>query len=114
MLRRGAALSGLIEQSDGDVEGVVDGPVIGTHWHGLLENDGFRRALLRRAAEHAGRAGFVAASDTDFAAERAAQLDLLGDLVERHLDTAALQRVIEYGAGPGLPVVRTGLVDLRS
>ena len=29
--------------------------------------------------------------DTSFAAERAAQLDLLGDLVEEHLDTAALR-----------------------
>ena len=47
----------------------------GTHWHGLLENDGFRRALLRRVAEQAGRTGFVAAADTCFAAERDGQLD---------------------------------------
>ena len=58
---------------------------------GLLENDGFRRALLARVAEQAGGAGFRRA-DTSFAAERAAQLDLLGDLVEPHLDAAAVAR----------------------
>ena len=43
-------------------EGADAGVVLGTHWHGLLENDGFRRALLRRVAEQAGRDGFVAAA----------------------------------------------------
>ena len=42
-------------------EGSDAGAVLGTHWHGLLENDGFRRALLARVAEQAGRAGFRAA-----------------------------------------------------
>ena len=85
------------------------GVVLGTHWHGLLENDGFRRALLARVAEQAGRAGFRAAPDTSFAAERAAQLDLLGDLVAQHLDTAALRDVIGHGAPAGLPTVTSGL-----
>jgi adenosylcobyric acid synthase len=91
-------------------EGADTGGVLGTHWHGLLENDGFRRALLRRVAERAGRPGFVAAPDTGFAAERDRQLDLLGDLVQRHLDTDALDRLIAAGPPPGLPVVTTGLV----
>src|SRR5690606_34715967 len=65
-------------------EGSDAGTVLGTHWHGLLESDGFRRALLRRVAEQAGRTGFVAAPDTSFAAHRAAQLDVLADLVEAH------------------------------
>jgi adenosylcobyric acid synthase len=86
-------------------EGSDTGTVLGTHWHGLLENDGFRRVLLGRLASAAGRAGFRAAADTSFAAERAAQLDLLGDLVEAHLDTAALGHVIGHGAPPGLPSV---------
>ena len=30
-------------------------PVWGTHWHGSLESDGFRRAFLRRVAADAGR-----------------------------------------------------------
>ena len=87
--------------------------MLGTHWHGLLENDGFRRALLRRVADQAGRTGFAAAPDTVFAAERAAQLDLLGDLVAAHLDTAALEHVIDHGAGPDLPVITSGLAVSR-
>lgn len=92
-----------------DGEGSDAGAVVGTHWHGLLENDGFRRLLLTRVAEQTGRAGFTVAPDTDFAAARAAQLDLLGDLVDRHLDVAALDAVIAGGAPTGLPVVTTGL-----
>jgi adenosylcobyric acid synthase len=90
-------------------EGSDTGVVLGTHWHGLLENDGFRRALLTRVADQAGRRGFRAAPDTSFAAERAAQLDLLGDLVEAHLDTAALEHVIGHGSDPDLPVVTSSL-----
>jgi adenosylcobyric acid synthase len=110
--RRAAELAGLIELSDGDIEGVVAGPVIGTHWHGLLENDGFRREFLRWAAVTAGRDGFTPAADTSFAAAREAQLDLLGDLVERHLDTGALLDLIERGAPGGLPVLPPGAPPL--
>jgi adenosylcobyric acid synthase len=106
----------LIQAPDGegsDGEGSDAGAVLGTHWHGLLENDGFRRALLRRVADQAGRTDFTVAPDTSFAAERAAQLDLLGDLVEAHLDTAALEHVIDHGADPDLPVVTSGLAVSR-
>ncbi len=84
-----------------DSEGSDAGNVLGTHWHGLLENDGFRRALLTRL-------GFAVAPDTRFADVRSAQLDLLGDLVERHLDTDAVLRLIEHGAPAGLPFVPPG------
>nr|WP_211178096.1 cobyric acid synthase [Pseudonocardia acidicola] len=94
---------------DTPAEGSDTGGVLGTHWHGLLENDAFRRALLVRLAAQAGRTGFRVAPGTCFAAERAAQLDLLGDLVERHLDTGALEHVIDHGAPPELPVLATGL-----
>ncbi|MFC4949879.1 cobyric acid synthase [Pseudonocardia sp. GCM10023141] len=90
-------------------EGSVAGAVVGTHWHGLLENDAFRRELLARVAQQAGRTGFVAAPDTSFAAERTAQLDLLGDLVEQHLDTTSLEHVINHGAAADLPIVTSGL-----
>lgn len=90
-------------------EGSDAGVVLGTHWHGLLENDAFRRVLLARIAAQTGRTGFVAAPDTDFAAERTAQLDLLGDLVEAHLDLAALRHVIDHGTDPALPVLRPDL-----
>ena len=110
--RRAAELDGLIELSDGDIEGVVKDSVIGTHWHGLLENDGFRREFVRWAATTAGRNGFVAAPDTSFAAARQSQLDLLGDLVEQHLDTDALLALIERGAPDGLPVLPPGAPPL--
>jgi adenosylcobyric acid synthase len=89
-------------------EGSRRGSVHGTHWHGLLANDAFRRAWLTEVAATAGCTGFVVAPDTDVAAEREAQLDLLGDLVEAHLDTAALVALIEHGVPRGLPFVPPG------
>ncbi|MCA1822462.1 MAG: cobyric acid synthase [Pseudonocardia sp.] len=102
-----------LEEGPGDSaeEGSDGGHVVGTHWHGLLENDAFRRALLRRVAQRAGRPGFQPAPDTDFAVARAAQLDLLGDLVSAHLDTTALADLINHGAPPGLPFIPPGTAD---
>ena len=93
-------------------EGSRRGPVHGTHWHGLLANDGFRRAWLTEVAATAGCARFLVAPDTDVAAEREAQLNLLADLVEEHLDTAALVDLIEHGAPAGLPFVPPGAPEL--
>jgi adenosylcobyric acid synthase len=89
------------------LDGCRVGTVWGTHWHGSLESDGFRRAFLRRVAEAAGRR-FVPAPGTAFAALREEQLDRLGDLIEEHADTAALLRLIEDGAPAGLPFVAPG------
>jgi adenosylcobyric acid synthase len=86
-----------------------DATGLGTHWHGLLENDGFRRALPHRVVAQAGRAGFVAVADTCFAAERDRQLDVLGDLVGQHLDLAALEDVISHGAPAEAADVTSGL-----
>ncbi|WP_033437979.1 cobyric acid synthase [Saccharothrix sp. NRRL B-16314] len=99
------AEQGLVTLPDGTPEGALRGRVAGTHWHGLLENDAFRRTFLRWAAGHAGRDGFTPAPDTDFAGRRTAQLDLLGDLVADHLDTDAAWALLEKGAPPGLPVI---------
>lgn len=93
---------------DKPAEGSRRGSVHGTHWHGLLANNGFRRAWLTEAAAAAGRSGFVVAQDTDVAAMRETQLDVLGDLVEHHLDTDALTALIEHGAPQGLPVIGPG------
>ncbi|SHK87317.1 adenosylcobyric acid synthase (glutamine-hydrolysing) [Pseudonocardia thermophila] len=92
-----------------DGEGSDTGAVLGTHWHGLLENDAFRRLLLTRVAEQAGRTGFRVAPDTSVAAVRAGQLDLLGDLVEQHVDISAIEQLINHGVPAGLPVVTSGL-----
>jgi adenosylcobyric acid synthase len=89
-------------------EGARVGNVFGTHWHGTFESDGYRRAFLAEAARLAGRHGFTVAADTDFAARREGFLDVLGDLVERHLDTGALWRLIESGAPAGLPFLPPG------
>ncbi|MEU2515227.1 cobyric acid synthase [Streptomyces syringium] len=101
---------GVAEVTGGDerfLDGCRVGSVWGTHWHGSLESDGFRRAFLRRVADAAGRS-FVPAPDTSFAALREEQLDRLGDLIEEHADTDALLRLIEQGVPAGLPFVPPG------
>jgi adenosylcobyric acid synthase len=91
-------------------EGARVGNVFGTHWHGTFESDDYRRAFLTEAARLAGRHGFTVAPDVDFAARRGRFLDLLGDLVEQHLDTDALWRLIESGVPAGLPFLPPGAV----
>jgi adenosylcobyric acid synthase len=103
--RRGPGLPPLITTESGAPEGVLCGPIAATHWHGLLENDGVRCALLTWAAEMAGRSGFRPAPDVSFAEARAEQLDLLGDLVAEHLDTAAVLDLLAHGAPPDLPTI---------
>jgi adenosylcobyric acid synthase len=97
---------GIAEVTDPAAEPFLDGcrrgAVWGTSWHGVLENDEFRRAFLAEVAALAGR-DFTPAPDTDFGAVRQARLDALGDLVAGHLDTAALSRLITGGAPPGMP-----------
>ena len=91
--------------ADGAGEGSVRGAVWGTHWHGLLENDGFRRDWLTEVAVRADRRGFVSAPDTDVDAERTAQVDLLADLVENSLDVEAVTTLLAEGVPAGLPVL---------
>ncbi len=89
-------------------EGARLGNVFGTHWHGTFESDGYRRAFLTEAARLARRDGFRVAADTCFARRREELLDLLGDLVEEHLDTDALWRLVESGPPDGLPFLPPG------
>ncbi|MFI5718341.1 cobyric acid synthase [Nocardia sp. NPDC051750] len=90
-------------------EGSVRGAVWGTHLHGLLESDEFRRAWLPQVARAAGRTGFIVAPGTRVAAVRAAQLDLLADLVAENLEVARLERLLSEGVPAGLPVVGSTL-----
>ena len=103
---------GVAEVTDPAVEpflgGCRRGALWGTSWHGALENDEFRRAFLAEVAALAGR-DFRPAPGTSFAAVREERLDVLGDLVAGHLDTAALTRLIEDGPVPGLPALITTL-----
>ena len=103
---------GLAEVTDPAAEPFLDGcrrgAVWGTSWYGVMENDEFRRAFLAEAAAAAGR-DFTPARCTDFAALRQARLDVLGDLVADHLDTAALSRLITGGPPAGLPSLLVSL-----
>jgi len=89
-------------------EGARLGSVFGTHWHGTFESDGYRRAFLTEVADLACRIGFRVAPDTRFGARRERLLELLADLVEEHLDTGALWRLIEHGPPIGLPPLPPG------
>jgi adenosylcobyric acid synthase len=90
------------------LDGCRSGPVSGTLWHGIFENDSFRRAFLTEIARRAGR-DFRPAADVCFAAARQAVFDRLADAVEACLDTALLWRLIEHGPAPGLPGLPPGV-----
>jgi adenosylcobyric acid synthase len=103
---------GIAEVTDPAAEPFLDGcrrgSVWGTSWHGVLENDAFRRAFLAEVAAQAGR-DFAPAPGTEFAAVRQARLDVLGDLVADHLDTGALSRLIAGGPPAGMPSLLVSL-----
>lgn len=69
-----------------------DGQVAGTYLHGLFESPAAQQALL-------GWAGLRAAQGVDYAAMRERDLDRLADLVEQHLDTAALRELCGVAHG---------------
>jgi adenosylcobyric acid synthase len=81
--------------------GARDGRVFGTMWHGSLEGDALREAFLQETLG-------LAPSGTCFPAARERRLDLLGDLVERHLDVDALLDLACNGCSPTLPFLAPG------
>ncbi len=85
------------------LDGCRSGQVWGTTWHGIFERDGFRRAFLAEVARAAGRTWLPGTES--FAERREARLDAVGDLVEEHLDTDAVWRLIERGVPAGLSTV---------
>jgi adenosylcobyric acid synthase len=89
-------------------EGCRAGSVAGTIWHGLLENDSFRRAYIAEVARAAGRR-FTGAADVSFAAAREAKLDRLADLIAGHLDTGAVRAMLGGAGAPMLPELRLTL-----
>ena len=93
---------------DGTAQGYVRGGVFGTHWHGLFDNDRFRREWLSAAAALAGRPGFHVVRDVNVGARRDAQLDLMADLLVAHLDVEAVLALIDGGA-PGGPVITSAV-----
>ena len=81
--------------------------VAGTSWHGLMENDGFRREYLSYVARVAGRS-LTGADDIYFEAIREAKLDRLADLIADNLDCGHVRTLLESGAPP-LPSIRLSL-----
>ena len=100
---RSAAAQPLLRADDGEADGCRSGWTLGTSWHGALEDDHLRRALLRAVAQARGRT-FVSGGEP-FAALRERRFDALGDLVERHIDGDAVLRLLEAGAPPDLPTL---------
>ena len=85
----------------GRVSGATpSGSVLGTMVHGSLEDDANRAAYLRDALGVTSTASFPAA--------RERRLDLLADLVERHLDVDALLALAVDGPPPDLPLLAPG------
>lgn len=101
-----------VEDGEAFLDGCRAGAVWGTTWHGLFERDGFRRAFLAEVAAAAGRDWLPGTGE--FAAHREARLDALGDLVEEHLDTGAVWRLIEGGVPADLPTMEIALREAGS
>ncbi len=97
----------LLQAADGVDDGCAVGAVVGTSWHGVFEGDEFRRAMLAWVADARGLE-FVAGNQP-FADVREQRLDVLGDLIERHVDTGAIEQLLTEGAPSGLPVLTGGL-----
>jgi len=83
--------------------GIRRGHVYGTHWHGLLDNNDFRRQWLTEIA----KPGFAVADHVDVPARRDAQLDLMADLLGAHIDMDAVLALLENGP-PQRPTVVAG------
>ncbi|WP_445257086.1 cobyric acid synthase [Nocardioides aurantiacus] len=86
--------------------GARAGSVFGTMWHGSLEGDAFRQAFLGEVARSLG--GTREPSSVSFPVSRERRLDLLGDLVEEHLDVDALLELATSGPPAGLRLLEPG------
>jgi adenosylcobyric acid synthase len=95
----------LLTDDDGEPDGCRVANALGTSWHGALEHDAFRRALLRHVAAARGRR--FEPGTTSFATARERRLDVLGDLVAANVDTARLAALIEGGVPADLPTIQT-------
>jgi len=87
---------------DGEEEGAVCGPVFGTSWHGALEHDAFRAALLAHIARLRGLP--FAPSPLPFARARRERAEAVCRLVEDHLEMAAVEELVATAAGSPVEV----------
>jgi adenosylcobyric acid synthase len=89
-------------------EGCVLGSVAGSTWHGLFENDLWRRQYLASVAAATGRR-FVASTSTNFALRREERIDAIADLIEEHLDMTSLLTLLDWSRHVKLPHLTLGL-----
>lgn len=89
-------------------EGCVAGSVAGTIWHGLFENDHWRRQYLIDIARSTDKS-FIPESDSEFAARREGRIDTLATLIDEHLDTTALLAVLSQHTTSALPRLSLGI-----
>lgn len=75
--------------------GHADGPVRGSIWHGTLECDDFRRALLADVAATTGARWTAQPGATPFASRREGMIDTLADALETHVDVDAIIALTE-------------------
>jgi adenosylcobyric acid synthase len=103
---------GRVEVEGGDPffadEGCVVGAVAGTLWHGLFENDRWRREYLIDIARRSDKR-FIPEGEYDFAARRESRIENLADLVGEHLDTSALFGLFDARPQAAFPKVSLGL-----
>lgn len=88
---RGAALeqpASVLDTGEPDGALTTDGQILGSYLHGLFDQPQALAALL-------GWAGLRDAAPLDMHALREASIDRLADAVEAHLDTSALQRLLQ-------------------
>ena len=88
---------GVVSPDDGEdfPGGHAVGPVRGSIWHGTLECDDFRRALLTDVAATTGSGWRAPAGGTPFASRRERMIDVLADALETHVDVDALLGLTE-------------------
>jgi len=72
------------------LDGLTSGSVWGTMWHGIFENDEFRRAWLSQIARNAHSAWQPHADSPNFHDHRERMLNTLADAMEAHVDLEAL------------------------
>lgn len=103
---------GVVEGAAGDfLGGSRVGNVFATMWHGSLESDGFRQAFLAEVAAAVGRTRRP--SGIEFGRARESRIDLLADLIERHLDVEALLGVDRARCSRRAAHPRTGGLAMR-
>lgn len=83
---------GVVEPSGGEdfPGGHAVGAVRGSIWHGTLECDDYRRALLADVASASGSRWSAGPGAAPFAARREGMIDTLADALETHVDVDAI------------------------